>query len=79
MKLNEPARACEAYKEFDAVYGAKANADLKTKVLAAKREAKARLAEVQREEKEVRGEKERETERERNWCGCRRSSSRQRR
>lgn len=42
MKLKEPTRACEAYKEFDAVYAAKStvSADLKAKVAAGKREAK---------------------------------------
>lgn len=39
-KLKEPTRACEAYKEFDAVYGATASADLKGKVVAGKRSAK---------------------------------------
>lgn len=40
VKLNEPARACEAYKEFDAMYAATATGDLKSKVVAGKRDAK---------------------------------------
>ena len=32
MQLGQPRQACKAYDEFDAIYGAKARADLKKQV-----------------------------------------------
>ena len=40
MKLAQPAQACRAYAELDAVYGAKVRADLRKQVDQAKVEAK---------------------------------------
>ena len=39
MKLGQPGQACKAYAEFDAIYGAKARADLRTQVADAKAQA----------------------------------------
>ncbi len=39
-KLNKPADACKVYKEFDDVYGAKASADVKSKVAKGRSDAK---------------------------------------
>jgi TolA-binding protein len=39
MKLGQPGQACRAYAEFDAIYGAKARADLKKQVADAKAQA----------------------------------------
>jgi TolA-binding protein len=39
MKLGQPGQACKAYAEFDAIYGAKARADLKKQVADAKAQA----------------------------------------
>jgi TolA-binding protein len=39
MKLGQPGQACKAYAEFDAIYGAKARADLKKQIADAKAQA----------------------------------------
>lgn len=39
-RLKKPADACKVYREFDDVYSAKANADLKAKVAKGKTDAK---------------------------------------
>ena len=39
MKLGQPGQACKAYAEFEAIYGAKARADLKKQVADAKTQA----------------------------------------
>jgi TolA-binding protein len=42
MQLGQPAQACRAYEEFDAIYGAKARADLRKQVTDAKAQAQCR-------------------------------------
>jgi TolA-binding protein len=42
MQLGQPAQACRAYDEFDAIYGAKARADLRKQVIDAKAQAQCR-------------------------------------
>ena len=42
MQLGQPGQACKVYAEFDAVYGAKARADLKKQVADAKAQAQCR-------------------------------------
>jgi len=39
MQLGQPGQACKVYAEFDAIYGAKARADLKKQVSDAKSQA----------------------------------------
>jgi len=39
MQLGQPAQACKVYAEFDAIYGAKARADLKKQVSDGKTQA----------------------------------------
>ena len=42
MQLGQPAQACKAYEEFDAIYGSKARADLRKQVTDAKAQAQCR-------------------------------------
>jgi TolA-binding protein len=42
MQLGQPAQACRAYEEFDAIYGSKARADLRKQVTDAKAQAQCR-------------------------------------
>jgi TolA-binding protein len=42
MQLGQPAQACRAYEEFDAIYGPKARADLRKQVTDAKAQAQCR-------------------------------------
>jgi hypothetical protein len=39
MQLGQPGQACKVYSEFDAIYGAKARAELKKQVADAKTQA----------------------------------------